>query len=51
MDLNTIKKKKKKIITYDILNERVGGSIHVSRITYENNKFLSKVLLYTDNIH
>lgn len=37
--------------TYDILNERVGDSIHVSRITYENNKFLSKVLLYTDNIH
>ena len=37
--------------TYDILNEKVGGSIHVSRITYENNKFLSKVLLYTDNIH
>ncbi|MBU3111028.1 VanW family protein [Clostridium lacusfryxellense] len=37
--------------TYDILNERVGNSIHVSRITYNNNKFLSKVLLYTDNIH
>jgi len=37
--------------TYEILNEAVGKTIRVSRITYENNKFLSKVLLYTDKLH
>jgi len=37
--------------TYKILNEAVGKTIRVSRITYENNKFLSKVLLYTDKLH
>ena len=36
--------------TYEILNEAVGKTIRVSRITYENNKFLSKVLLYTDKL-
>ena len=34
--------------TYDIINEVAGNKVRVYRVTYENNKQLSKVLLYTD---
>jgi len=35
---------------YQIINNVVGNKVHVYRVTYQNGKQLSKVLLYTDNI-